>query len=428
MADPQQRGARPDGPTASGPVSSDTTRDDPLTDPDLPETWIGVYRVLRLLGTGGMGDVFLAFDARLQRRVAIKRIRSDGPASPRARERFRREAAAAAGLSHPAIVHVYDILAEESGEAIVMEYVEGQTLAQARARAPLTVRQTVGIGRQVAEGLAAAHAVGLIHRDLKTQNVMLTPSGQAKILDFGVAKRLRRPPDDNSLTAEGAVPGTLRSMSPEQAQGSTLDERSDLFSLGVLLYEVCTGRPPFQGDSPTETLLKVTAEPPTPVADLRPELPAPFAALIGQLLEKDPERRPASAEEVVARLQEIETLWAPELEHPRSASGERACPRARPLEASDRRRPGPGLDRRPRHRSLPTDPDAASRGGGAGDGAPARVPFTGRAVSPRRLRPPGGDRACPGGARGHRARRRRTSCRPTRSPCRRTSARWPPTR
>ncbi len=306
MADPEDREARPDAPAANSPQSSETGSNDPGAS-DRAEMWIGVYRVLRLLGRGGMGDVFLAFDARLQRHVAIKRIRSDALVSPRARARLRREATAVAALSHPSVVHVYDILAEESSEAIVMEYVEGETLARAVARAPLTVRQALGIGRQVAEGLAAAHARGLIHRDLKMQNVMLTPSGQAKILDFGLVKHLQPLLDEDSLTGEGSVVGTARSMSPEQAQGREVDERSDLFSLGVMLYEVCTGQRPFRGETPAQALLKVIAEPAPPVGDLNPNLPAPLAALIGQLLEKDPERRPASAAEVAARLGDLET-------------------------------------------------------------------------------------------------------------------------
>jgi eukaryotic-like serine/threonine-protein kinase len=270
------------------------------------DTRIGVYRVLAFLGAGGMGDVFLAFDERLQRRVAIKRVRSDAPLTARSRERLRREAAAAAALSHPAIVHVYDILENDgSGEAIVMEYVEGETLAETRARSPLPVRQAVGIARQVAEGLAAAHAAGLIHRDLKTRNVMLTSSGQAKILDFGLAKRLRHP-DQEPLTAEGAVPGTLRSMSPEQARGAALDARSDLFSLGIVLYEICTGREPFEGSDAAETRHKLISEPARPVTELNPAVPKLLADLIGGLLEKDPERRPSSAAEVATRLAEIE--------------------------------------------------------------------------------------------------------------------------
>jgi serine/threonine-protein kinase len=255
------------------------------------ETHIGVYQILGVLGSGGMGTVVLGFDARLQRQVAIKRIRAGREMNPLARERLRREAAAVATLNHSAVVQVYDILQEESGDAIVMEYVEGRTLAQMLSRGPLPVRQAITIARQVAEGLAAAHGLGVIHRDLKTQNVMVTPSGQAKILDFGLAKRLHPGSDDDSLTEEGALVGTRRVMSPEQARGGTVDARSDLFSLGVLLHEICTGRSPFpSGDR----------------ADLNRGVPAPLATLVGELLEKDPARRPASAESVAARLRKLE--------------------------------------------------------------------------------------------------------------------------
>jgi serine/threonine-protein kinase len=296
VADPDDAPARPDDPAAVGASASATTNDSPpASRPRPPEEQIGIYRVLGFLGSGGMGDVYLAHDDRLQRRVAIKRIRIDAPLTGQGRERLRREAIAAATLNHPAIVQIYDILDEPSGEAIVMEYVEGRTLAQVLAVGRLPAPQAIGIARQVAEGLAAAHATGLIHRDLKTQNVMVTPSGQAKILDFGLAKRVVHASDEDSLTGEGTLVGTTRAMSPEQAEGRELDARSDLFSLGVLLYELCTGRSPFRGDNQTQTLLKIVAETPPPAGDLNPDLPVALADLIAELLQKDRERRPAAA-------------------------------------------------------------------------------------------------------------------------------------
>lgn len=272
---------------------------------------IGAYSVLRLLGSGGMGDVFLAFDARLGRQVAIKQIRSDVPTGRRARERLRREASAVANLSHPAIVHVYDILTDESGDSIVMEYVEGETLSSLRERGPLPVPMTVSVGRQIAEGLTAAHDAGLLHRDLKTGNVMLSRSGQAKILDFGLVKRQPSaagdtPAKDESLTAEGALIGTLPSMSPEQARGEPLDARSDLFSLGVLLYELCTGEAPFKAATPEMTLARLLTETPTPIAVRNPAVPAPLERLVQELLEKEPDRRPSSASDVASRLRALE--------------------------------------------------------------------------------------------------------------------------
>jgi tetratricopeptide (TPR) repeat protein/predicted Ser/Thr protein kinase len=309
VADPKDRDGRVDpsalsrAPTDPDPALGDTPR---TLDLDLPEAQIGVYRVLGRLGKGGMGDVLLAFDARLHRHVAIKRLHGDALVTPQARERLRREAAAAATLNHSAIVQIYDILTEASGEAIVMEYVEGRTLDEMLASGPLPARQAITIGRQIAEGLAAAHAKDLIHRDLKTQNVIVTPAGQVKILDFGLAKRLGSSAPEEGLTREGALLGTRRAMSPEQARGQSLDPRSDLFSLGVLLYEICTGRSPFKGDSAQPTLQRVIAEPPAALRDLNPDLPVPLAALIHSLLEKDPQRRPASATAVAERLGAME--------------------------------------------------------------------------------------------------------------------------
>lgn len=272
---------------------------------------IGAYQLIGLLGSGGMGDVFLAKDDRLQRQVAIKCIRMGKQMNATARERLRREAAAAATLDHPAVIHIYDILDEPAGEAIVMEYVDGYTLAQILAAGRLPAKRAVGIGRQVAEGLAAAHAVGLIHRDLKTQNVMVTPSGQARILDFGLAKRFAsRGDQDHGLTTEGDVVGTARAMSPEQAEGRALDPRSDLFSLGVLLYEICTGRSPFEGSSALQTLHNVIALPPPAITGLNPDLPAALVTLVEELLAKDRDHRPPSATRVSERLREIESLPA----------------------------------------------------------------------------------------------------------------------
>jgi|GEM_PF-499082 len=287
---------------------------------DLPEK-IGPYRIEGRLGEGGMGEVLRGWDERLQRPVAIKRVRH-GDGSPRRRERFRREARAAARLSHPAIVQVHDLVVGESCEppepydALVMELVEGRTLAELGV-AGLSVPAVLDLARQIAEGLAEAHGKGLVHRDLKAENVMVSPGGpqpwgRARILDFGLAKTLRSAAgavaDESSLTVEGALLGTSRAMAPEQAEGLEVDARADLFSLGVLLYELLSGRSPFRGASAVQTLKKVLTEEPCRLDTVRPELPTGIADLVSHLLAKNPEARPSGAAEVTTRLEALATL------------------------------------------------------------------------------------------------------------------------
>ena len=265
---------------------------------------IGSYRVERRLGRGGMGEVFLAWDDRLGRRVAIKRIRQGADWAGQG-ERFRREARAAARLSHPAIVHIYDLLEDDAGLAIVMEYVEGRTLAELMADGLPAPALSLRLARDVAEGLAAAHTAGLVHRDLKAENVMVTADGCAKILDFGLAKPVLEAAEDEPLTAHGTVIGTSRSMSPEQASGGEVDARSDLFSLGVLLYEMLTGRSPFRGSNSLDTLHRVITHHPPPISSLRPDLPSDLSLLVEHLLAKDRAARPRSAREVAQSLERI---------------------------------------------------------------------------------------------------------------------------
>jgi serine/threonine-protein kinase len=268
-----------------------------------PPTEIGAYRVERRLGRGGMGEVFLAVDERLGRRVAIKRVLQDG--DPAARERFRREARAAARLNHSAVVQIYDVLQDEAGDAIVMEYAEGRTLRALLRDGLPPAELAVRLAREIAEGLAAAHAAGLVHRDLKAENVVVTPEEHAKILDFGLARPVEPEVGEERLTQRGALLGTYHAMSPEQATGAQVDARSDLFSLGVLLYEMLTGRSPFSGSSPLETLQRVAAYDPAPLSTVRPDLPARLTGLVERLLAKRREERPGSAREVARELGEI---------------------------------------------------------------------------------------------------------------------------
>ncbi len=264
---------------------------------------IGPYRLARRLGRGGMGEVFLAWDERLGRRVALKRIRGDSSVTQDG-ERLRREARAAAQLSHPSVVQIYDLVTDSSGDVIVLEYVEGRTLREVLGNGLPSLSVVLRLAREIAEGLAAAHAAGLVHRDLKTENVMVTPEGRAKILDFGLAKPflLSQPHDGENLTAQGVLLGTFHAMSPEQARGSEVDARSDLFSFGVLLYEMLTGRSPFQGSDSLDTLQKVCSHHPPSVRTLRPELPGSLSNLVDSLLAKRREERPRNAGEVALEL------------------------------------------------------------------------------------------------------------------------------
>lgn len=254
---------------------------------------IGPYTLERIVGRGGMGEVYAAYDQRLERRVAVKHLRADKPLSPKAQERFRREAKAAAALSHPSIVQVFDIIEDEAdGEWIVMEFVEGESLAQRLLSGPISPVDAIPMGLQVLDGLSYAHQQGFLHRDLKTENVMLGLDGRVKILDLGLAKRLMA--SESSLTADGVVVGTFRAMSPEQARGYELDLRSDLFSFGVLLYEMLTGTSPFRADSSAETLVRICTFQPEELHQLDASIPVELSRLVDQLLAKSPHERPSS--------------------------------------------------------------------------------------------------------------------------------------
>ncbi len=285
---------------------------------DLPLK-IGSYRIEERLGSGGMGVVYRAFDEALRRPLAVKHLPPD-PAHPTASRRFRREAQAAARLNHPAIVHIYDIVATPEGDWIVMELVEGTTLTRLICDGSLDLPLAVRLGREIAEGLGEAHAHGIIHRDLKPSNVMITASGHAKILDFGLAKLLHAENghlEQPDLSQPGIVLGTCHAMSPEQAQGLPLDQRSDLFSFGSLFYEMLTATSPFRGATMAETLVRICSFQQPPACRLRPEVPRELSDLIDRLLHKDPAGRPGSTGEVAGLLEAFETA---------SRARERAAP------------------------------------------------------------------------------------------------------
>ena len=268
---------------------------------------LGPYRVLRVLGEGGMGVVFEAEDPKLARRVALKVMRPAGAGQPVFRERFLREARASARLEHDNVVAVYQVDEDRNVLYLAMPLLRGETLEDRLRREPQpSIAEVLRIGRETAEGLDAAHSAGLIHRDIKPSNVWLESGrGRVKILDFGLA-RVENDAGGLDLTREGLVIGTPAFMAPEQAQGRPLDARCDLFSLGCVLYRMCTGRNPFLSANAFSLLLAVTTEDPPPPDELDPDLPPALADLVMQLLAKDPEQRPATAREVADRLAAME--------------------------------------------------------------------------------------------------------------------------
>ena len=274
-----------------------------------PET-LGPYRVEVELGIGGMGEVYRAFDELLARPVAIKLIRPElleaGKPTEITRHRFRHEAQAAARLNHPNIVQIFHILETELGDAIVMEMVEGRPLSTLIHAKEISPAEIVHWGRQIAEGLAEAHTKGIVHRDLKASNVMLTRAGRVKILDFGLAKVWQaEEQEDDVLTGIGQVVGSYDSMSPEQAKGYEVGPRSDLFSLGILMYQMITGNKPFGAETAMATLARICTEPHPPIRDAGPEIPAELLSLVDQLLAKKPADRPSSARRVASALSAI---------------------------------------------------------------------------------------------------------------------------
>jgi len=272
---------------------------------------ISHFEILSLLGAGGMGEVYLARDRRLDRTVALKMLPPLVAQDPDRIQRFVLEAKAASALNHPNVATIYDIGHADGRSFIAMEYVEGETLS-AKMGPPFDVARIVAIGMQAADALSEAHAKGITHRDIKPGNIMLTPRGQVKVLDFGLAKVKRG--EESALNADtitltdtvpGLVLGTLKYMSPEQLLGHTVDHRTDIFSLGAVLYEMATGRPPFAGTSATDTIGRILHVDPESIGQINPEV-AELQRIVHRCLEKDPERRYPTARELMADLQNLQ--------------------------------------------------------------------------------------------------------------------------
>jgi eukaryotic-like serine/threonine-protein kinase len=265
-----------------------------------PHILLDRYEVGRLLGAGGMAEVFEGRDRLLARRVAIKVLQAQFARDPSFLIRFKREAQAAASLSHPNIVGVYDTGTENGTHFIVMEYVDGRTLKEViRAEGPLYPERAAEICQDVCSALVAAHARGLIHRDIKPGNVMLTPEGKVKVMDFGIA----RATTSESITQTAAVVGTAQYISPEQAQGQAVDYRSDIYSLGCCLYEMLTGTVPFTGATPVAIAYRHVREDPTPPRMLNADVPAPLEAICLKAMAKLPDNRYQTAAEFQSDLE-----------------------------------------------------------------------------------------------------------------------------
>jgi len=269
-------------------------------------TKLGRYSIIEPLGAGGMGVVYRARDEKLERVVAIKLLAPGVFTGDEARRRFHKEALALAKLSHAHIAAVYDVGEQDGIDYIVMECVPGESLAAKIKSGPLTVKDATSIAMQIAEALEEAHEQGVIHRDLKPANVMVTPKGQAKVLDFGLAKLFAVARDTTvSVTETRGLIGTPLYMSPEQAQEQDLDARTDLWNLGVIYYEMLTGHAPFRANSSIAVLRAITDEAPVPLRQLRPDVPPLCEQIVSNALEKDPDRRYQSAAEIIRDTSEL---------------------------------------------------------------------------------------------------------------------------
>lgn len=272
-----------------------------MTGPDEPIVYRGRYALLQPIGRGGMAEVFLARDQLLDRPVAVKRLFAEFSVDPSFVERFRREAQAAAKLTHPNIVGVFDYFEEGGQYFIVQEYIDGRSLAELlRAEGRLHPDRAADVCADIAAGLGAAHREGMVHRDVKAGNVLVAVDGQVKVADFGIARVFAG--GDSELTQAGTVMGTATYFSPEQAQGKPVDPRSDLYSLGVVLFEMLVGRPPFAGDSPVAIAYAHVHESPPRLRDVDPALPMEIDAITMKLLAKDPAQRYPSADDLRADL------------------------------------------------------------------------------------------------------------------------------
>ncbi|MGB8236196.1 MAG: serine/threonine-protein kinase, partial [Pseudolabrys sp.] len=275
---------------------------------------IGHYRIESLIGVGGMGEVYLARDERLGRKAALKFLPDSLTTDETQLSRFKNEARTASALNHPNILTVYEIGAEGNVHFIATEFIEGVTLRVALASGRMSAHGALEIAVQVASALAAAHDAGVVHRDIKPENIMLRPDGYVKVLDFGIAKltERRRASDDHRVettallqTRPGLVLGTAHYMSPEQVRGQKVDARSDIWSLGVVLYEIVTGNPPFRGETPSDCIGAILTAEPVPLSSVSPDVPAKVESILQKALRKNTDERYQTIKEMLAELRSL---------------------------------------------------------------------------------------------------------------------------
>src|SRR5437899_5318035 len=280
----------------------------------LPGKRLGPYEILSAIGAGGMGEVYRARDTRLDRIVAIKVLPAHLADEPERRERFEREARTIASLNHPHICTLYDIGRQNGTDFLVMEYLEGETLAQRLLKGPLPLDQVLQYAIEIADALDKAHRKGVTHRDLKPRNIMLTKSG-AKLLDFGLAK-LREgaapatpvselPTADDAITAQGAILGTLQYMAPEQLEAKEVDARTDIFAFGALIYEMATGKRAFEGKNQASVIGAILKDDPPPISTLQPMTPPALDRAVKKCLSKESEKRWQGASDLCDELKWI---------------------------------------------------------------------------------------------------------------------------
>src|SRR6266568_3202290 len=298
----------------------------------VPGTRLGRYEIRSQIGAGGMGEVYLALDTRLDRKVALKILPAEVAAHPDRMKRFVQEAKAASALNHPNIITIYEIDETESGHFIAIEFIEGETLRERMRKASIKPGEVLDVAAQIASALSAAHAAGIVHRDVKPENIMMRADGIVKVLDFGLAKLTERLPPD-SVDAEaatkalvqtepGVVLGTTAYMSPEQARGLAVDARTDMFSLGVVIYELVAGRTPFGGTTRSDLIAALLEREPPPLARFAPEVPAELERIVLKALAKDPDERFQTAKDLLIDLKRLKQRLDVQIEIARASAPE----------------------------------------------------------------------------------------------------------